>query len=205
MPAPILKFLKLRIKLGLSRGVLLANIGAFTGSGGAIGTGFGIELPPGIAIETLQWTVASKSRDGTQRHEAQMILAGVTTKLGPLKGSIKFGSAGATATASSPDDFGRSRQQALTIGSVGLSYPIKLTERLALTLTAGQLKTLSAGTPPTWEHQTYLSPKGPPGARARLGLTSNSTMDKPEPSHPRPGDFLGRITMLGIGLNLEIP
>ena len=205
MPAPILKFLKLRIKLGLSRGVLLANIGAFTGSGGAIGTGFGIELPPGIAIETLQWTVASKSRDGTQRHEAQMILAGVATKLGPLKGSIKFGSAGATATASSPDDFGRSRQQALTIGSVGLSYPIKVTERLALTLTAGQLTTLSAGTSPTWEHQTYLSPKGPPGARARLGLTSNSTMDKPEPSHPRPGDFLGRITMLGIGLNLEIP
>ena len=205
MPVTILKFLKLRIKLGLSRGVLLANIGAFTGSGGAIGTGFGIELPPGIAIETLQWTVASKSRDGTQRHEAQMILAGVTAKLGPLKGSIKFGSAGATATASSPDDFGRSRQQGLTIGSVGLSYPMKLTERLALTLTAGQLKTLSAGSPPTWEHQTYLSPKGPPGARAKLGLTSNSTMDEPEPFHPRPGDFLGRITMLGIGLNLEIP
>ncbi|NBQ54266.1 MAG: hypothetical protein EBU49_11900, partial [Proteobacteria bacterium] len=109
MAVTMLKFLKLRIKLGVSRGLLLANIGAFTGSGGSIGTGFGIELPPGIAIEALQWTALLKSGETTQRHEAQMILAGVATKLGPLKGSIKFGSAGATATASSPDDFGRSR------------------------------------------------------------------------------------------------
>lgn len=205
MAVTMLKFLKLRIKLGVSRGLLLANIGAFTGSGGAIGTGFGIELPPGVAVEALQWTAFLKSGDTTRRHEAQMILAGVTTKLGPLKGSVKFGSAGATATDSSPDDFGRSRQQGLTIGSVGLSYPVKLTERLALTFMAGQLKTISAGTPPTWEHQTFLNPKGPPGAGARLGLASSSTTDGPEPFHPKPGDFLERVTILGVGINLEIP
>lgn len=205
MTLPMLKFLKLRIKSGLSRGLLLANIGAFTGADGTIGTSFGIEVPPGIAIESLQWTGHSKSGGSVQRYEAQMILAGGTTKLGPIRGSMKFGSAAATATDSSSAAFSRSWQQGITVGCVDLAYPIKLTERLALTLTARQLNTLSAGNPVKWEKQTYQASKGQSKASGRLGLTSNSNGDGTESPPPDPGRFLDQVTTFGLGLNLEIP
>ncbi len=187
---------------------MATNIGAFTGSTGSdrvIGTGFGIEFPPGLAIESLQVTGSSKAGGAFQRNEAQMILAGVTANLGPITGSLQYGSADAISTATSSDDFRRSRQQGITVGSLALSYPIKLTERLALTMTAKHLKTLAAGNPATWEHQTYIPQKGPLGASARLGLASNLNNKDLEPSPQSPGIFLSRLTTLGIGITWEIP
>ncbi len=194
----------MRINLRLAKALLVTNIGAVTGSGGTTGTGFGIEFPRGITVEALQLATSTSNADEIRRGEAEILLGGITTKMGPVNGSIKIGSASAAEASSPRDAFIQSQQQNIPVGTVSLSYPLQLVNGLALTFNLSQLRRLSTGGSPTWQRETYQTRKGSPGGSAGLGLTSNFTEKKSPSPIPSPGSFLERLTTVGVSISMEI-
>ena len=204
------KFLKMRINQALCQAALVTNFESFMGTGGSLGSGFGIAIHPGIEISALQLASVSAVGPQIQRHEAQMLLAGVTTRLGlglglgQAAGSLQVGQANATATGSTSGAFYRSKQTGITVGRLALQYPVKLNEQFSLTFSAARLHRIAPGSGTKWERQSFQTRKGVQGG-ADLGLTSDLTPKEDLSTLvPDPDSVLDWITTLGVGFSLII-
>ncbi len=202
------KLLKMRINQALCQAALVTNVESFMGTDGSLGSGFGIAIHPGIEISAVQLASVSAVGPQIQRHEAQMLLAGVTARLGlgleQVAGSLQVGQANATATGSTSSAFYRSRQSGITVGRLALQYPVKLNGQLSLTFSAARLHKIAPGGGTKWERQSFQTRKGLQ-VGAGLGLTSDlSPKEDLSTLVPDPDSVLDRITTLGVGLSLVI-
>ncbi len=205
----------MRLNLALRQAVLATHVGAFAGPGGSpSGSAFGFDFWSreadsarlGVGVECVQATAMTWGNESHLRNDAQAFLAGPGVSIGGIVASLKAGKADSTMVESTPDGFSRGQRSGMTIGKVSVTYPIRVTDRLELAVSASRHALLETGSKPAWQRQVFLATKetGRPGS---LALTDDDPGSRRDPyrSTAQPGDFLDRAMTVGFSLLFRFP